>query len=219
MSVVVIAVSLTASCSFFRSNTDIDSSTDSDSVSSSKVPFSTKEPVVYSTEIILTTIVDGAKKEKKYLVAKSNKASFIEFNSGETSAFARIKTADGEQFILQRQNKTYRKISTFRGKKKVDPFKEFLTTKWLNQRTESSFEKIEAEKGMQKYRVKLANSTTSEAILYVDEKINLPVTQEFFRITDGAKELTYSIELKNFKTEADDGLFRIPDNYTEGTAR
>src|SRR5205085_10927577 len=95
----------------------------------------------------------------------------------------------------------------------TDDWADFLTTEWLNQKTEASFEKLKTTENLTQYRVNLGDSNSSEIFVYVDEASGLPVKQEFYAISGEQKTLTYSFELKNLKLETDENLFSIPTDF------
>jgi hypothetical protein len=59
----------------------------------------------------------------------------------------------------------------------------------------------------------LDDAGKSEIIIYVDEKIGLPVKQEFYGIGDGQKNLTLSVELRNFSLQTQAKHFELPKDY------
>ena len=71
------------------------------------------------------------------------------------------------------------------------------------------------ENDLKKFRVIFGEADTaqSETIIFVDEKIGLPVRQEFYSLADGQRTLTMTVELKNLKLEADGALFTIPPDH------
>ena len=90
----------------------------------------------------------------------------------------------------------------------------FLTTEWLSEKRDASFEKLDSDVNLTKYRVRLDESNFSEILVYVDQNSGLPVKQEFYSIGgDGQKNLAYAFELKNLKLETEENLFSVPANF------
>jgi outer membrane lipoprotein-sorting protein len=77
------------------------------------------------------------------------------------------------------------------------------------------------ENNLTKYRVRMgdAENPNSEILIYVDEQIKLPVRQEFYSTSGEQKTLTFAVELKNFKTEADEKLFEVPKDFRKITPK
>ncbi len=66
---------------------------------------------------------------------------------------------------------------------------------------------------MTKYRAVFGESGKSEVVIWIDEKIGLPVKQEFYSIGGEQKILTFTFEMKNFKPQTDENLFEIPKDF------
>jgi hypothetical protein len=123
-----------------------------------------------------------------------------------------LQTADGKTFFINNEKKSYQE-------KQIQPepsnneLGEFLTTDWLNQKTDAVFENLGAENNLTKYRVRLAGSNVSEILIFVDENLKLPVKQEFYSVAGEQRTVTFSVELKNFLTSTDENLFKLPQDY------
>ena len=187
-----------------------------DSKLSTNIPFSTKEPEIFQAEIVINSFLNGAKSEQRYFIARRDGNSLQTFYKGSENERSILRTAENKVFLINHQAKTYRELSA---NKLVafsdDKLIKSLTSKWLNEKTSARFEKLETEKELTKYRVKLEDSTNTEVFIYVDEKIKLPVKQEFFSIRENKKTLTYQLEIKNFKPEAGEEMFELPKNFEE----
>jgi hypothetical protein len=172
------------------------------------IPFSTKEPDVFQTDIIVTA--NGA--ERKYSLARNGKNRLIIFNRGAKNETSLLQTEDGKSFIINAANKTYTE-NISGGNSISNDLNQYLTTEWLNQRTEAAFTNLGTENGLTKYQVKLAESDNSEIVIYFDENLQMPVKQEFYAVSNGQKTLTFTVEMKNFKTQTDENLFAIPNDF------
>lgn len=182
------------------------------------IPFQNKEPEQFQTEIVVTNFFGGEKTERRYFLARSGVRRMTIFNRGEKGETSVLQTADGRTFFISGEKKNLRESPSQSGQTGND-LTEFLTTRWLNQKTDAAFEKLGAENNLTKYRVRLAASDASEILIFVDENLKLPVRQEFYSASGEGKTLMFSIELKNFSLQAEEKLFELPKNYRETNVR
>lgn len=173
-----------------------------------EIPFSTKEPEIYQTDIIIT----AGETERKIFTARSGTRRLTVFNRGEKDEIERLELDGGFLSLVNRAAGIYAGSTGEGAATSDETFNDFLTTEWLNQKTPAAFENLGAENNLTKFRVKLgdAGNLNSEVLIYVDENLKLPVRQEFYSIEDGQKILSFSVELKNFKPEATEDFFQIP---------
>ncbi len=179
------------------------------------IPFSNKEPKTFQTEVIVTTLINDKKIEKKYFIARDGDKRFIAFNYKSENETAILQTESNKNYLIKRKDKTYlERIPTVSnsGKNKLQ---NFLTTKWLNEKKEVSFEKMETLNNQTKFRAKFEDSKNTEIFIYVDEKLGLPIKQEFFTILKDKRIKTMSVEFSNFKLETDAAVFELPENYRD----
>lgn len=175
----------------------------------SEIPFSTKEPENFQAEFVVTT---NDKEDKTFAARKGGNRRY-DFNFGEKNQFSDVQTADNKNFLIFKDKKIYAEnYNNAAAQTAENPF-DFLTTEWLNQKTNAKFSNIGAENGLAKYRVILGDNQNSESIIWVDEKIGLPVKQEFYNTGGEQNTLNFTFEMKNFKPQADTSLFEIPQNY------
>ena len=124
-----------------------------------------------------------------------------------------MQIVDNKSFLVFDDKKIYAensKSATFQNAE--NPF-DFLTTEWLNQKADAKFESIDAENGIVKYRVIFGENQMLESIIWVDKNIGLPIKQEFYSITGEQRILNFTFEMKNFKPQADAGLFEVPKDF------
>lgn len=175
------------------------------------IPFSTKEPEVFQAEIV----VSAGGTEKKFFTARNKGKQLTVFNRGEKSETAILQAENGQTLIINHEKKTFREnqigASSFSSENRN--LLDFLTTKWLVEKTDATFENLGAENNLTKYRVRLADSNNSEILVFVDENLKIPIKQEFYSITDGQRNLMYSVEIRNFKLQAEESLFELPKDY------
>lgn len=182
------------------------------------IPFENKEPEAFQTEIVVTSYTNGEKSEKKYFLARNGAQRLTIFNRGEPNEASVLQTRDGKTFFLDGGKKTFRENQNPVGQGSGE-LNEFLTTEWLNQKTDAAFENLGTENNLTKYLVRLAGSNASEIFIYEDENLKIPVKQEFYSVSGEQKTLFFSVELKNFQTSADENLFKLPQDYKRVEAK
>ncbi|MCY7377436.1 MAG: hypothetical protein LH472_15860 [Pyrinomonadaceae bacterium] len=172
----------------------------------SEIPFATKEPEVFQTEIVVTT--GGG--EDKIFVARNGANRLTIYDYQKKSEFALLQTSASGSFLIVRHQKIYAENQPMGNAETID---DFPTAELLNQKRAASFESLGAANGFAKYLVRLDASKNSEIIITVDEKINLPVKQEFYGISGEQKILISTTELKDFNLQPDAQNFELPKNY------
>ena len=201
---------ISASCGYWRKTETaaLDVNTFTAVETKSDVPFSTKEPENFQAEIIVTA--GGI--ESKTFIARNGANRRYDYNYGEKNAVSDVNSETDGRFLVLRGQKIYAENES---KQTSDNLTDSQTTEWLNQKTDAKFTNLGAENGLTKHRVVLGDDRNSESIIYVDEKIGLPVRQEFYSLGGGGgqKVLQYTMELRNFKPEANMDLFEIPKDY------
>jgi len=178
----------------------------------SEIPFSTKEPDVYQTEIVIT----GASGfEEKTFAAKNgaNRLLIVDFQA--KTEIALLQLGESQNFTIARNQKIYAENKYENTAAKSEPLNDFLNVELINRKTGAKFETLGAENNLGKYRVNLDDSINSEMIIYVNEKIGLPTRQEFYSIGGERKILTLTMELRNFNLHTDAGIFEVPKNYRQ----
>jgi len=212
--IVFILISLlTQACGFWQSKTDANTSATPFVVEGIKsdVPFSNKEPDVYQTEI--SVMASGV--EDVTFTARNGANRLTLFDFQKKTEFAVLRTAENRIFQINHRRKVYAEnesslnVSDATG----DSLKNSLTAEWLNQKKDAKFENLGAENNQTKYRITFSDAANSEIVISVDEKINLPIKQEFFSLSGGGKTLMLTMELKNFSLQTEAKLFEVPKDY------
>lgn len=178
----------------------------------SEIPFSTREPEVFQGEIIVSGFINDEKSERKTFIARSGNRRLTVYAAGEKTQVSFLRIDDDRAFSISQEKKIYtesafNRASTAPGS---ENFNDFLTVAQLNAKASAAFEKLGAENGLSKFRVRLNNSETSEILIYVDENLKIPVRQEFYSRSGERKTLLYTVELKNFQPQTDEKLFELP---------
>ncbi len=176
----------------------------------SEIPFSTKEPERFQAEIVVT----AGETERKTFIARNGANRRYDFNFGAKNQLTNLQT--DKNYLILPASKIYAENAAGAENVSTDDWTNFLTTEWLSQKTEAKFEKLETAGNLTKYRVRLGDDDSSEIFLYIDEKLGLPVRQEFY--AGEQKVLTYTFELKNLKLETDANLFAVPADFKKVSA-
>ena len=182
------------------------------------IPFSSKEPDVYQAEIVLTNYAGGEKSEHKIFTARSGAKLRCDYEN----EISFLQLDENRRFSIHNRKKIYVEYQTNQqvSNETGETLKDFLTTEWLNEKRSATFENLGAENNLTKYRVKPEGtpSDASENLIYVDENLKIPVRQEFYTTNGEQKTLVFSMELRNFKPEADDKLFELPKDFRKVSA-
>ncbi len=172
----------------------------------SEIPFASKEPEQFQAEIVVT----ANETERKTFVARNAANRRYDFKFGTKDQLTALQT--DKNYLILPEKKIY--AETEAGQTNAgDDWAAFLTTEWLNQKTDANFEKLETAENLTKYRVRLGANGQSEILIFIDEKLGLPVRQEFYSTSGEQKILTYSVELKNLKLQTDENLFAVPTDF------
>lgn len=203
-----------SSCGFWRSaenaNSDVPIISDD---AKSGIPFESRESEIFQTEIVVTNFLNDEKTEKKYFLARSGNKTLTIFNRGEKTENS-VLNDGAKTFFINGETKTFRENQTISNAALAsDELQDFLTTEWLSKKLASNFEKLETQDNLTNYRVRLNDSNASEIILTYDETLKMPVKQEFYSISGDQKNLTMTVEIKNFQTSVDEKLFVLPQDY------
>lgn len=203
-----------SSCSFWRTSDDSpkNPNTIAENDLSTRIPFENTEPEIFQAEIVLSSFLNGEKIERIIKAARNGAKMRYDYPNG--SSF--LQKGENEKFFLDSNKKIYAQspIGAESLSDGGESLKDLLTTEWLNEKSNVKFENLGAENGLAKYRVKGENEN-SEVLIYVDENLKLPVKQEFYAINGGQKNLVSAVEIRNFKTQADDSLFEIPKDFKQ----
>jgi len=208
------------------------------------LPFSTKEPTVYQAEIVISfaapdTASDtaaGGPTEQKYFTARDDRKRRTdhEFSAGQIMSV--LEDQDNKTIVLLPQKKCAAEDAedaedkAGAGAAAAPPgesFGEFLTTEWLAEKLPANFEDLGKEevngKSLNKFRVRFEKTGTvesvSEAIVWVDEEIGMPVKTEFYSLKDGQPVNKVTTEFRNLKLSVEPGIFDLPagcQNITAG---
>lgn len=200
------------SCGYWRGQTNATPAPTAFAVEElrSAVPFSTKEPDVYQTEIVVTG-ADGF--EEKTFAAKNgaNRLLILDFQGRAETAL--LQLGANQTLTIARRLKIYTEDKHQSAAAKSSPLNDFLTAELLNRKTGATFEALGAENDFVKYRVNMEDAQHSEIIVYVNAQINLPVRQEFYSVSGEQKIPALIVELRNFNLQTEPNFFEVPVDY------
>ncbi|MCD9186398.1 MAG: hypothetical protein LUM44_08180 [Pyrinomonadaceae bacterium] len=214
IAVCVLIVSTASACRFWqdRGNGTPTPTPESFEEIKSQIPFSTKEPDVFQAEFVTT----ANETERKIFKARNGVNRRFDYNSGTENEITFLQT-DKRYLILPKQ-KIYAEDVSPTGVAAFDEKTDFLTTEWLNERTEANFEKLETVENLTKYRVLLDGKNASEILVYIDESLQMPVKQEFFSVNGDRKTLLFTFEIRNLKLQTNENLFAVPNDFKKVSA-
>lgn len=175
----------------------------------SAVPFATKEPENFQAEFVIV----ANDSQNKIFTARAGNRRRYDYDSGASNQLTVLQTGAGQNFLLLPRDKIYAENFTSQTSPAEKNPQNFLTSELLNQKPDADFKRLGAENGLTKYAVRLNDSDAAETIIFVDEQIDLPVRQEFYTTKDGQRILTYTVEMRNFKSPADENLFEVPKDF------
>ena len=199
-------------CSFCQSKTDATVSP-APAVAQeleSEIPFLTKEPDAFQTEIVVTAKDNF---EDKTFIAKNGANRFIAFDFQGKTEFALLQLGGNQSFLIAPSQKVFAENQLETAGAESETLNDLLTAGWSNQKADAKFERLGAENNFVKYLVSLDETKKSEIIISVDEKIGLPVKQEFYSMSNGQKTLTLTMEIKNFSLQTEAKYFEVPKDY------
>jgi outer membrane lipoprotein-sorting protein len=194
---------LCSSCGFWQNAANSNSTNQANSESKNEAIYPTKEPENYQLEIV----VKSDDEEEKTLVAKSGQRFFSISND-----IATLKIDPNKSYLINFDKKIVAEnlTPTTTYNESTETLQSFLTTEWLNQKTDAKFENLGDENGLTKYR---AVFESSESLIFVDENFKLPMRQEFYSVNGEERVLMYSSEIQNLKLSADESFFEVPKNF------
>jgi hypothetical protein len=188
----------------------------------SSLPFSTKEPARYQADIVISFSGDGAAAEQKYFTARDSEKRRTDYELSGKDTMSVLDLPEGKTIILLPQKKCALEEKSAVGNTippQNESFSEFLTNSWLAEKIASNFESLGKEnlagKPLAKYRVRFEKTggveNISEAVVWVDEELGMPVKTEFYSLKDGQKINLFTTEFRNIKLDPEAGVFDKPE--------
>jgi outer membrane lipoprotein-sorting protein len=173
-------------------------------------PFSSREPDVFQTEMVIVT--GGI--ERRIFIARNGSKRRIDYDVGTDNQRAIITT--DRQYILNFKRSVYteRELSSSLG-----DLYEPSVAHVLNLREYDEFREADRDGSIVQYQAKPNESEVSEATIYFDESIGMPVKIEFYGLENDERKLEYSVELRDFRNTVDDAVFNIPNGFKKSVGR
>ena len=190
-----------AGCSLWRSNENTASFAASQP--RNELPFSTREPDVFQTEIVVRT----GEKERRIALARDGLKRRIDYDPGTDEHRAVLIT--DKEYLLYFKRKRYEERDLTGSGASGDG----LLSHLLHVRDFTEFEQMRRDGSVVQFRASINESNASEVIVFFDEAIGLPVKQEFYSVEGDKRTLRYSVELRDFKKEVEPGVFEIPAGF------
>lgn len=168
------------------------------------LPFSTKTPDVFQTRVV---VVAGTVTQK-YFIARAGNKWRTDYAVGESDESSIIY--NGAEYYVSFPKKVYAEKPLNQGKTAAP---DDVMSDLLYHTPAVNFEKTGRENNITTYRVKFGDAASSDALIYVNEDIGIPVKQEFYSINGDQRTLEYAVEFQDIKLTAEDDLFKIPDAF------
>jgi len=170
----------------------------------SELPFTTREPDVFQTEIVVRT----GETERRMFVARSSEKRRIDYDVG-TDNHRAVLITDKEYLLFFKRKVYVERPMSSDAASQYEP----LTAHLLNTRDYADFDEIGRQGSVVEFRAHVGESAVSDASIFFDETIVLPVKEEFYSTEGGQRTRQYSVELQGFRPEAGPDLFMIPTGF------
>lgn len=167
-------------------------------------PFVAREPEVFQAELVVRT----GDIERRMFVARNWEKRRIDYDFGTDNQHTVLIT--DKEYLLFFKRKVFEEHAM---SSNTAALYEPLTEHILSTRDYASFEEINRDGSVVEYRARINESSNSEALIFFDETIGLPVREEFYSLEGEGRKLQYSVELQGFRTEAGPELFTVPKNF------
>lgn len=170
------------------------------------MPFSTKEPETYRAVFVFS----GSGTETSTFVAKSGTRRRTDHRLGTKKQLTEIQI--GRHIVIFPERRIYAELSA--SSRSGEP--EFLLDmkrQLLAKRDSATFEELDAENGLERWAVRIGEGEVSEAVIWVDPLIGLPVRHEFFTGAGADRTLAYSVEMREFSSDVGDEMFAVPEGF------
>jgi outer membrane lipoprotein-sorting protein len=169
-----------------------------------ELPFSTKIPGIFQTRVVVT----AGTVTQKYFIAQAGDEWRIDYSAGEPDEVSIIY--NGVEYYVSFPKKICAEKPLNQGETAAP---DDVMSDLLYHAPTANFEKTGRENNITMYRVKFGDAASSEAFIYVNEDIGIPVKQEFYSINGDQRTLEYTVEFQDLKLTAEDDLFKIPDGF------
>jgi hypothetical protein len=191
-----------AGCSLWQSNEN--SAATFASETKSEYPFVAREPEVFQAEIVVRT----GETQRRTFIARDGQKRRMDLDMG-TDDHRAVVITDKEYLLYFKRKVLEEHDLSSNAAEHYEP----LTAQIMNLRDYARFEEIGRDGSIVQFRARVNASTNSEVLVFFDQSIGMTVRQEFYSIDGAQRSLQYSVELKNFRPEAEPELFAIPPDF------
>jgi hypothetical protein len=184
------------------------------------LPFSTKEPATYQADIVITFAPGETGVEQKYFTAREGDSRRTDYQLPGAETVSLLEKPEGRMLVLRPQNKCAADDTQAGGfvASQMQSLKDSLTTGWLAENIPSGFSEAGKEniagKSLTKCRVNFMKragvESQSEAMVWVDPELGMPVKTEAYSTKDGKAVNKMTTEFRNLKLSVDPGVFDPP---------
>jgi len=196
---VVIAISISLAC---RSASTGDGSLHASEKTAP--PFPNEEPESYQTEIWQTS----AKGVEKFFMMRDGEKWRMDALYGSPEQVSTIHT--DKEYVISLATKVYAEYPLSHGYDDRGDMVNAMTYGMLNAKGMDIYKNLGSGGGQTRFMTRSDADKGHESIVYVDDKLELPVKKEVFKLGEIGQTPEMTITLSNFKTEPDEALFTLP---------
>ncbi len=172
------------------------------------IPFMNKEPETYSATVEISY---NGHTETTHISKKGLKRR-VEYRAGTDRSLVLIES--DLRYAVDPGRKVYTILEDAAGSEEPEFIRD-LTSQLLSVRADSKFERLSSEDGLERYRVTVGGSQSTEIIVYVDPVLQLPVKQVFYSVSDGKRVPAFSVVFKDMVLAVDDTAFQLPPDHKQ----
>lgn len=176
----------------------------------SDIPFSAKEPDEFQADIVRSSDTQA---DVSFYARKGTNWRY-DFFVTEEKRFSKLHT--DRNYSINHQARVYAEESIGGAVSNPPDFLRDLTQSLLHKRAYAKFEEIGREGNIRKYRVRIGDPPTGEAVIHFDESFGLIVKQEFNATGAQATSTAlpyFRFELSNVSLEVHDSVFEIHKGF------
>lgn len=181
------------------------------STAGTEPPYKNKEPEKYQAEIWQVS----AQGTDKYFIVRDGTKWRIDSGYGLPEQVTTLHT--DKDYVVSNAAKIFTEYPPSHGFDEREGMVSEISLGMLNIRDAAVFKNIGTENELTKYQVTSEAEPNVETIVYVDEKIGLPVKKEIFKVDGGQRTLDRSVILSGFKTTVDPGMFELPKGLRQAS--
>jgi hypothetical protein len=190
-------------------------------------PFQTKEPEHYQARMVIRLRADDDLESSDTFIMRDGERRREDYEPSPGVKVSDVQLP-GAHFLLLHNRKLYAEVTGEANGSVpgplLNPPEDFAPDLLINEsRTEAHYEKLGVEelngRSVTKYRVSVTNSekedqsTQVDQLIWIDERLGMPVKSETTTKNAGSSTTTYTMEMLDIKEEADQSVFAVPQDY------